>query len=746
MSTGSVPRENSHSHQQHGVSPLGTPYLSPAFIQASAPSHPPSHPPQPMPAKTVVCSPPVKSIGATPRLLFAWNPYATPTPCPGDTLPTGAGAVKPPEEEVADEGRLASSVGGCSTTSSANNAVGDTAAVTVAAPAAAAAAAAAAAPCVSRTSGTYMLPPAAAAVAPGGARPPLTISALLGSTGYTNRGSPQISSATPSQHAQSQQQQHPSMVHLSSHSDPGLAPGSAHSTPSGPVLKRISTTANDGRQYFLDYSPTPTAKSGSVAMTPASVGGMPNLMLPPNTSPMAARTSPSQHQHQHQHCSPPGMDILDLDGNSSANTSPQAVPLMSPPRSTSSTAGAYLGYAAVPTAPAHAAASILTAASTQQTRSMSGAMLHNPQRTSPSLYPVSQPRPTMGPIGTHPHDMAPLEDMDDSDTDLVYTLGTDPSVFIVHLLPPPPPLPELARVFTVPGVVQSLCKRWCAFVQLVLKSDAFAAVTAAPPPEPSLVTISGDSTGSSTREELAAWYEMAVRWWEGLQLEGTASVDIRAKSRAVSAAVEVVASGRSRRPVQNGAGGGRYAPHGGAGGYRGRGGRGGYSYGGANSGPHRGGGGGHPRGGGGAGAGAGAAGGITAGSYRNPVSVASGYRTGRGGGGAGGAGRAYYTNNTMGGESAHVVPDEVDHTMHLNPAYYPPSNFNPYAESWTYNGDTGMDSTAAVVAASLPPRQQMQSTTPPSTPTPSPYTRVARPPSQQPQLQVQQRGYGATNA
>ncbi|TPP47740.1 hypothetical protein CGC21_1610 [Leishmania donovani] len=562
MSASSVPREDSQEPQRVSVSPLATPNMSPAATQ----------PPQQQPVKAAaMMTSPIMNSGTTPRLLFTWDPYRNVSSSPGNTSAVTGGAVaKPPEEEVVEEGRLASSIDGCSTTSSVNNT--NTGAETSAG-------------VNSATRGTSNSVAPSSVATPGGARPPLTISALLGGAGYPNRGSPQLSATTVSL---SQQQQ---MLHQSPNSDACVAPGSSHSTPSGPVLKRISTSAKDGRQYFLDYSPSPASNSGAPAALAA--GGMPNLMLPPNMSPMTTVTSPpapalSQQRHQ----PPGGMELLDSDGNSSTNISPQAVPLMSPPRSSSSNAGAYPSYGA---------------------------------------------------------------DIDDNDADLVYALESDPSAFIVRLLPPPPPLPELARVLTVPGVVQSLCARWCTYVAAVLKSDAFAAITAAPPPPPSSVTMSREGSNGSTKEELAAWYETAVDWWEKLDQEGTGAVDVRAKSRTVAAAVEVVASGRSRRqPSQNTSGsanGGRYNPQGGLGasGCRGRGGRGyhagmgTYGYAASTTG-HRGG------------------------------AAATGYRGGRGSGGGSGYS---YDAAMSGGDNQHDIPDEVDPAMHCNTAYYPSSNFNP---------------------------------------------------------------------
>lgn len=707
MSASSVPREDSQGPQRASVSPVVTPNMSPTATQ----------PPQQQPTKTAfMMTSPIVNSGTTPRLLFTWDPYRNVSSSPGSTSAvTGGAAAKPPEEEAVEEGRLASSIDGSSTTSSVNNT--NTGAETSA----------------GVTSTTRAISNSAApssAATPGGARPPLTISALLGGAGYPNRSSPQLSATTV---PLPQQQQ---ILHQSPNSDVCVATGSSHSTPSGPVLKRISTSAKDGRQYFLDYSPSPASNAGAPAALAA--GSMPNLMLPPNMSPMATVTSPSAPAPlQQRHQSPGGMELLDLDGNSSTNISPQAVPLMSPPRSSSSNAGAYPGYSAVSAANSH---SILSATPMPP---MSGVAQHNPYRT-PSIFfaTAHSTSPAAQQQQQQQQHVLNRQDIDDNDADLVYALESDPSAFIVRLLPPPPPLPELARVLTVPGVVQSLCARWCTYVAAVLKSDAFAAITAAPPPPPSSVTMSREGSNGSTKEELAAWYETAVDWWERLEQEGTGAVDVRAKSRTVAAAVEVVASGRSRRqPSQNTGGsanGGRYnqQPGVGASGYRGRGGRGGggyhagmgtYGYAASTTG-HRGGA--HPRGG----AAAAAAGGMATGGH-NTGAAATGYRGGRSSGGGGGGGSGYSYDAAMsGGDNQHDTPDEVDPAMHCNTAYYPSSNFNPYAESWHFSGTTGM----ATGAQQQPPQQQQMQ--------PS-YAKGGRPSSQQlhHHQQQQQRGYGAMN-
>ncbi|CAG9571416.1 hypothetical protein LMJF_15_0650 [Leishmania major strain Friedlin] len=666
MSVSSVPREDSQGPQRVSVSPLATPNMSPAATQ------PPQQ--QPVKAAAMMTSPIMNGV-TTPRLLFTWDPYRNVSSSPGNTSAVAGGAAaKPPEEEVVEEVRLASSIDGCSTTSSVNNT--NTGAETSAG-------------VTSAARGTSNSTAPSSAATPGGARPPLTISALLGGAGYPNRGSPQLSATTVSL---SQQQQ---MLHQSPKSDVCVAPGSSHSTPSAPVLKRISTSAKDGRQYFLDYSSSPASNSGAPASL--ATGGMPNLMLPPNMSPMATVTSPSAPApSQKRHQPPGGMELLDLDGSSSTNISPQAVPLMSPPRSSSSNAGSYLSYGAAAAANSH---SILSATPLPPMSSMAQ---HNPYRTPPIFYAAAHSTsPAVQQQQQQQQHVLHRQDIDDNDVDLVYALESDPSAFIVRLLPPPPPLPELARVLTVPGVVQSLCARWCTYVAAVLKSDAFAAITAAPPPPPSSVTMSREGSNGSTKEELAAWYETAVDWWEKLDQEGTGAIDVRAKSRTVAAAVEVVASGRSRRqPSQNTSGsanGGRYNPQGGVGasGYRGRGGRGGggyhagmgtYGYA-ASTTAHRGGA--HPRGG--AAAAAAAVGGMATGAHSTGA-AATGYRGGRGsGGGGGGGGSGYSYDATMsGGDNQHDIPDEVDPAMHCNTAYYPSSNFNPYAESWHFSGTTGM--------------------------------------------------------
>ncbi|CAJ1014411.1 hypothetical protein Q4I32_000501 [Leishmania shawi] len=702
MSSSSIPREDSQGLQRASVSPVVTPTMSPATIQ---PQHQQQQQKSVKPAVTM--NSPIMNTGTAPRLLFTWDPYRNVSPSPGSTgTATSGAAAKPPEEEVVEEGRLASSIGGCSTTSSLNNNTN----VGAETPAGV----------TSTTRGTNNSALPSPPATTGGARPPLTISALLGGAVYPNRGSPPPS-ATKASLSQQQQQ----ILHQSPLSEACIAPGSALSTPSGPVLKRIPTSAKDGRQYFLDYSPNPMANSGSPAALAA--GGMPNLMLPPNLSPVTV-TSPSVPAPSQQRLqSPAGLEMLDLDGNSSANIAPQAVPLMSPPRSSSSNAGSYQSYGAVPTANSH---SVLSATPLPPMGSMSQ---HNPYRTSSIFYATAHnTSPTAQQQQSH---VLPHQDIDDNDTDLVYALESDPSAFIIRLLPPPPPLPELARVLTVPGVVQSLCARWCAYVAAVLKSDAFAAITAAPPPPPSSVTMSREGSNGSTREELTAWYETAVDWWEKLEQEGTGAVDVRAKSRTVAAAVETVASGRSRRPPSQSTGGnpnsGRYHPQGGVGasGYRGRGGRGagggGYhagmsAYGYAsNTTGHRGDA--HPRGGS-----ATAAGGMATGTH-NTGAAATAYRGGRG---SGGGGASYNYDAAMsGGDTQHDIPDEMGPAMHCNTACYPSSNFNPYAESWHFSGTTGM-------ATGVQPQPQQQ-------PMHSSYVKGGRPSSQHPHQQ--QRGYGAMN-
>ncbi|KAG5482693.1 hypothetical protein CUR178_06730 [Leishmania enriettii] len=696
MSDRSVPREDLPGPQHVSASPLASPTMSPAHVQPQQQQQPAN--------PAVAMNSPIPNTGTTPRLLFTWDPYRSVSSSPGHTgTAIGGVAIKPPEEEVAEEGRLASSFGGCSTTSSVNNAN-------------AGAEASAGANSATRAPNTSTAPSSAATS--GGARPPLTISALLGGAGYPNRGSPQPSAtAVPLP----QQQQ---ILRQSPPSDACAAPGSAHSTPSGPVLKRIPTSAKDGRQYFLDYSPNPTVNSGA----PAAVAGgsMPNLMLPPNMSHMVAVTSPSALTPSQQRQQPPaGMEILDLDGSSGTNTSPQAVPLMSPPRGSSSV-GSHPSYGSVTTTNSHGIPS-----ATQL--SMGSMTQHNPYR-SPSMF--YSPAHSTSPAAQQQQQQHVLhhQDIDDNDADLVYALESDPSAFIVRLLPPPPPLPELARVLTVPGVVQSLCARWCAYVAAVLKSDAFAAITAAPPPPPSSVTMSREGGNGSTKEELAAWYETAVEWWEKLDQEGTAAVDVRAKSRTVAAAVDAVASGRSRRaPAQSTGGsanGGRYHPQGGVGGggYRGRGGRGGggyhagmgvYGYA-VNTAGHRGGA--HSRGGGAAAA----TGGMAAGAH-NAGAAATSYRGGRGSGGGGSAGYNYDAGMS-GGDNRYDIPDEVDQAMQCNSPYYPSSNFNPYAESWQFSGTAGM---AMGAQQQQQQPQQMH----------SPYMKGGRPLAQAPHQQ--QRGYGA---
>lgn len=740
MSSNSNPRDDSRGSAAGGTPLCLTPNLSPATQ------------PQPTPVKPATGTPssPANS-NATPRLLFTWNPYTTLNPT--------AGGPKPPEEEGGEEGRLASSIGGCSTTSSVTNvhngghgalAEGAGTANTSnsghrsnagGANSAAAAGAAAAAVAAAATPNP-----------PGAARRPLTISALLAGAGGVSRGSPHLSAGAP---MLSPKQSH-AMMHQSPLSDTGggvssgpaapHAPGSAVSTPSGPVLKRIPTTTRDGRQYFLDYSPTTSSgtfaqavgagtPSGAAATT-VVVAAMPNLMLPPNTSPSLVVT-PTQHRDPQ--LSPPGMEILDLDGGNNANTHniadaattpPEVAPLMSPPRSGGigmhqlhpHHPGSYPSYATAGGSSSTGGGGLVMGMGSGG--GSAGAAQHNPYRTSPTFYSSVTPPPgvavpgAMGHVARAPpsqQQQQQHQDVEESDADLVFTLEAEPSVFITRLLPPPPPLPELARVLTVPGVVQSLCVRWCTYVAAVLRSSEFAAVTAAPPPPPSAVALmpretpsptpAATTSGSTTKEELAAWYETALRWWEALEQEGAKTVDVRVKSRAVSAAVEAVASGRaSRVPMNGGAGrygggGGNNAQRGGGGaggqGFRGRGGRGGAynSYGAAGNATMGGG-----RGGGAAGPhGRGAA---------APVE--------RGSRGYGGA--HYYASAPpalpVGVESHQVIPDEVDPRARCNTAFYASgapsaaantatavqpstsSNFNPYAESWHFSGDTGLANTA----------------------------------------------------
>jgi hypothetical protein len=600
--------------------------------------------------------------GTTPRLLFTWDPY-------GHATQAGAGGPqppKPPETDVAvndgDDGRAPSSGAECSTPSSASN--------DNAAPAASPATAA---------SGTA-------------AQPPLTISSLLSGVG----GTATSKSSGVSGGVRSPQLSSHAAVHTPHH-QPSAEPASAHSTPSGPVLKRISTSAKDGRQYFLDYSPNTSAN-----VNPSGVAGaMPNLMLPPNLSPHA----PSQYP-------PPQLktetDLQEADPHGgSTTTSPQAAPLVSAPRSSS--IGGVVGPApyAYNSYPTHASSSYAVYGTSPQKmqsssllgNSMNSGLLsasigsiggattqHNPYRTSPTFHPM----PVTSVITSSSAAPQPVQvvvqqvQTADTDADLYEVLEATPSLFIKRLLPPPPPLLDVARVLPTPGVVQTLCERWCSLVEAVLRSREFSDVTTQPPPPPPLPSPTnmsptgvdavgdedaegsaknttqkaaaaggGTTTSSAVQEELRAWYNAAVEWYEQLDQAGAAAVDIRATSKAVAYAIEAAASGRGRRGGQAGNGSnagsnGRYHGQGNAAaGGGGRGGAPGYrggAYGGyqGNSPTAYGGRGGSP-------------------------AAMGGYR----GGGGGGAAANFYnvvgTHNVSGGNVRNV---------------------NPYAEGWTFSGDT----------------------------------------------------------
>ncbi|KPI88397.1 hypothetical protein ABL78_2516 [Leptomonas seymouri] len=642
----------------------------------------------------------------TPRLLFTWDPYgniaSTVSPSLVQTAPGGPPVSRLPEPEQNDEGRPPSSGEECSTPSSTNNNTGNH-------------------NCGGDTGSTFS--------AGATAQPPLTITSLLscmngGSTSAAAGSvrSPPLSSNT--------------VLHTPHHQPSGET-ASAHSTPSGPVLKRISTSAKDGRQYFLDYSPVTAANAN-----PAGVaGGMPNLILPPNLSPHSRVVSPlnaalpQTHSPAQSYQNPnlssqkqqvAEMELLEADNRESDTASPQAVPLVSPPRSSS------IGGAVGPGpytfhAPLNHATSGYgtygTSSQQQQSSSLLGIsmnsgmlsasigslgggasshMQHNPYRTSPTLYPAPANVAASSAAGppllnvTAPVAVQRVQTVD-TDADLYEVLETTPSLFIKRLLPPPPPLADVARVLPARGVVQTLCGRWCSLVEAVLRSREFGDVNTPPPPPPpsippstvtspietdSAVAVSAGNeedsskraTGaSSIQEELRAWSKAAVEWYEQLDQAGATTVDIRVSSRTVAWAIEAAASGRGRRGGQQGNNHNSSRFHGQSADVRGAGSpsyRGGAHGGYQGNTPYN-------------GRGTGYAGGA----------MSVGYRGGRG------AGSSFYAAGGMTNNSSirnatnemETTAGSSGTTRHLYPA--PTSNFNPYAKSWTFSGDTQVSST-----------------------------------------------------
>ncbi|KPA75161.1 hypothetical protein ABB37_08823 [Leptomonas pyrrhocoris] len=679
------------------------------------------------------------SSGTTPRLLFTWDPYSNLSPMTASpSAPTAAGGgplpPKPSEVEGIDEGRQPSSGEECSTPSSAAN-----------------------------NNGNYTCHHNSDAGAT--AHPPLTISALLSASSNNNAAA--VGGAT----ARSPQLVPGAAVHTP-HQQPSTDTASAHSTPSGPVRKRISTTTKDGRQYFLDYSPTTAASANPTG----GVGVMPNLMLPPNLSPQSRGVSPftaapsqpraptpsyqssnlpSQQQQQ--------IEQQEFDNYGSSTTSPQAVPLVSPPRSSSIGGVAGPGsypynasfnhpvasngvYDAVPPpqqqkppSSAFLGSSMnsggLLSVSVVGTGSGSGShSQHNPYRTSPTYYQpqmstsvssaaaATAAATSAGSLPQHGMATAAVQRVQtaDTDADLYEVLGATPSLFIKRLLPPPPPLPDVARVLPTPGVVQTLCARWCSLVEAVLRSREFSDVTTAPPPPPAMPSLPGasptETTGSeeesrrrntntttttnAVQEELRAWYKAAVEWYEQLDQAGAATVDIRASSRAVTWAIDAAASGRGRRGGQASSNNNNSRYHG-----QNAGGRGGVGAGagaGGSSSGYRGGayGGGYP--------------GSTPYGGRGAMNN-GGYRGGRG------ATPSFYTtggmnsnnNNNSNNNSSRSASNDMEVTANSsgnarNPYYA--SNFNPYAESWTFSGDTQMVNVPGEVLPPPPPPPPLPST------------------------------------
>ena len=637
--------------------------------------------------------------GTTPRLLFTWDPY-------GHVAPAGQSAASSPQLPKPSElvetsyddggGRQPSSGEESSTPSSMHNAnANDTA-------------------------------PVVTSIA---AQPPLTISTLLSSMGpgSTSGGgsvgvrSPQLSS---------------NVAVLTPHQKPPGDTGSAHSTPSGPMLKRISTSAKDGRQYFLDYSPTTPANANPAA-------AMPNLMLPPNLSPHSHGVSPlnsalpqsqpssytSQQQQQQLQAE---MDLVEVEHRGgSMTTSPQAVPLVSPPRSSSIGGvvgpGCYAynslsnyangGCGTSPqqrpqssSLPGNSISGGLLSASVSSANT-TGVTQHNPYRTSPTFYPVqtgtSASATAAPPSQVNPSAVVQRVQTADTDADLYEVLETTPSLFIKRLLPPPPPLPDVVRVLPTPGVVQSLCERWCSLIETVLRSREFSDITTQPPPPPPIPSSadssliganattnpptsggSEDETADSKQnssnkktssasqavlESLRTWYAAALEWYEQLDQTGATTVDIRASSRTVAWAIEVAASGRARRGGQgnnsNASSNGRY--HGQASG--GRGGASNYRGGGAygcyvSSSPY------------------GGRYGAMGGGYRGGRGTGSIYYYYAAGAGAGtGANGINNNNNSSIRGTANEMEAAENSSGNTRNAFYT-SNFNPYAESWTFSG------------------------------------------------------------
>lgn len=661
---------------------------------------PPGGPSQALSASFKASS--LNASNTTPRLLFTWDPYGnigSTTVAP--TAQGGADTVPTPETEGKEAGEQPSSGDEGSSPAS-----------------------------VTQPITNYNASNTSADAGPATAQPPLTLNSLLSGSGAGGSGgglrSPQLS-ANAAVHTP----HHPSSVDAVS----------AHSTPSGPVLKRISTSAKDGRQYFLDYSPTTPANASPAAVA----GGMPNLMLPPNMSPHSRGVSPlmsalptQQQQQQHptqslQHtAAATEADPLDHSHRGSSATTPQAIPLVSPPRSSSIGGSAttipvgsgggsygypahlasYGGYGTSPQQRPQSASllgnSINSGVFSASVGSNGGVTHHNPYRTSPNFCPVQAGMSAAagGERGAGPVLVQRVQAAD-TDASLYEALESTPSLFIKRLLPPPPPLPDVARILPTPGVVQALCERWCSLVEAVLRSREFSDVTTPPPPPPPVPSPTdtappaADAEGkkpagptSAVLEELRVWYNAAVEWYQQLDQAGAATVDIRASSRAVAYAIEMAASGRGRRGGGSGSGGasaasggGRYHGQGGSGGrggassYRGGGGYGGYGYGGG-------------RGGGGYGL----------------SSMGGGFRGGRGGGGGGG----YYASgsNNAGGSSIRAAVNEMDGVLNdsgntRNIYYGSSSNFNPYAESWSYTGESPMAADAPPPPPPPPPPMMM---------------------------------------
>lgn len=359
-------------------------------------------------ATTATASP----MAASPRLLFTWNPYSN------NVGPSQRCSLMKTDEDIVDDGRLASSIGGCSTASSMTMEL-------------------------SRCTG-------------GLTRPPLTISALMaGDVGgdYT---------ATP------------------------------HTTPSGTILKRISTTAQDGRQYFLEYSPTTTANANAATVPAASASAAvcgtpvpPSLRLPPSVP--QPQPAPQQLQIQHPRNS--------NGGASGASDVVNGIDVFGRP---------------------------------------SSSIAYSPSISQASAG-VEATAATAAPSAAELQDAADLTEME-------YRISS----FIGRMIPPPPSAPTLSRLSVSPLAQYVLCERWCSFIDAVLRSAALRHCEigqTAIPPLPSLPMANGEPIGFAAL--LGQWYVDAANWWS--QIPQPVYTQVQTLSPAVSAAVEAVEQGTVQR-------------------------------------------------------------------------------------------------------------------------------------------------------------------------------------------------------